>query len=173
MRLPLTKVYRAFPELDRFTDEQCREYVKHVHLRFPWSRWMYAALANVVAFVVAALAFWSVAWVTLRPSVTMMPGFRFVDHPLMCSALLAALSLGPASLLRYWIRHRWLRRRLRECIAEARCANCRYPLLGLAVRDGAVLCPECGERVVLADFGLTPADLLGAAPPSPAPAGVH
>lgn len=30
MRIPLNKVYRAFPELDQFSDEQCEVFVKRV-----------------------------------------------------------------------------------------------------------------------------------------------
>ena len=32
MRFPLDKVYRAFPELDPFTDEQCRRFVQRVRV---------------------------------------------------------------------------------------------------------------------------------------------
>lgn len=32
MRIPVSKIYRAFPELDSFTDEQCERFMKRIEL---------------------------------------------------------------------------------------------------------------------------------------------
>jgi hypothetical protein len=53
----------------------------------------------------------------------------------------------------------------------ARCPSCSYSLLGLDVRDGIVVCPECGRRERLGDRGLSARHILGvehAAPENPA-----
>lgn len=96
-RLVTGKVYRSFPELDRFTDEQCEQFVRH-------------------ALGAGAIAWW---------------------------------------LLGLVIRDRWLRRTIRSSLRHTRCPRCEYSLLGLAVAEGAVVCPQYGMRVGLAERGLT------------------
>jgi hypothetical protein len=66
----------------------------------------------------------------------------------------------------------WLRQTITRSIMSTRCLGCRYSLLGLTVREGVVVCPECGVECSLAGRGLTPDDILAgrlsvASPPPP------
>jgi hypothetical protein len=45
-------------------------------------------------------------------------------------------------------------------IEKAHCPYCLFSLRGLVVDYGSVVCPECGQRILLVDEGLTPEDLV-------------
>jgi hypothetical protein len=160
MRLPYSKVYRAFPELDRLTDAQCEEYVRQVRRRFRGGRRVHALLVGAGTLVLGVLIF--VGMVT----VFVIGGNRYgsgvlVEYPLLGAVVLAAGTGAPPMLVMYAVRHAWLRRRIRAHMKEIRCVQCHYLLLRLTVERGVVTCPECGTRVVLESLGLTPADVMG------------
>jgi hypothetical protein len=52
-----------------------------------------------------------------------------------------------------------LRIAIRRHIAEVRCSRCGYLLIGLPVREGNVVCPECGSQHHLVSEGLQEADV--------------
>jgi ribosomal protein S27E len=160
MRLPLAKVYRAFPELDRFTDEQCAEYVRQVRRRFRGGRRVHGFVLNVATFGLALTVFFGMIFVFIAEGGDRGIGAAMLNHPVFGAFAIGTATAAPAMLLRYWLKHRWLRRRIRAHMGEIRCAQCRYLLLRLAVRDGVVTCPECGEQLVLASLGLAPEDVM-------------
>jgi DNA-directed RNA polymerase subunit RPC12/RpoP len=145
VRLPWSKVYRAFPELDQFDDRRCEEFVRSARRRFRHEfapRLLLQVLVTALCVIIAAgisgrwMAF---ADVRLAPVAATVP----------CAVLLGC-SLLPAVL----IRDLWLRSMLRRHIGNARCQGCGYPLLGLPVMGEAkmpgVRCPECGESAGMA-----------------------
>lgn len=166
MRLVVGRIYRAFRELDRFSDEECRRYVRRASKG--WSKgWM--ALFPVGALLGAAA--WAAGFAALfirvfRPSWPIelnAEGTLFVLGIAVGSVLFAALGVLLARDLMLWIG-------LRRVIHAARCPKCRYTLMGLPIDyvglpppkpgDARVRCPECGKLVVLLDHGLTPLDLI-------------
>lgn len=164
MRLPLSKIYRAFPELDRFTDVQCEEYVRQVRKRFRRGRRVQGVLRTLGAVLIAFACF--VGSVALAVSIGWTTGgvmriSTLVEHPLLGAVSIAAFTAIPASVILLWLKNGWLRRRIRDHMRDIRCAQCGYVMLGLNVHDGVITCPECGERVVLESLGLTAADVMG------------
>ena len=144
MRLPLSKVWRAFPELDRFSDEQCARFVRA-------SRRGTGRPIRLVATAATLLAGWAgglmlIVWMTAGRK----PVFRAWDSPTtlgtlaLCGVmiLIFLVASAPAILLR----DRLLRRRIMRIITlRGRCLMCKYNLLGLPVGpDLLVTCPECG-----------------------------
>jgi hypothetical protein len=158
VRLPLTQIYRAFPELDRFSDAACAGFVRQAVRRNRLSQVAHAALAFPVAALV--LTAW---WVLGRIGAEAMPvSSRFWDDgPGMAIAAVYCIA-GPVSAILsvLLIRDRWLRRMIRRQITDTRCPACGYSMLGLAIVGGALTCPECGHRRRLADTGLKAADFL-------------
>ncbi|GMV25304.1 MAG: hypothetical protein AMXMBFR58_13350 [Phycisphaerae bacterium] len=163
MRIPASKVYRAFPELDRFPDEVCEQYMRYVLGRYgrPMrvvTRVLWAACLVLCVFIspfaaIAGnrLAYW-MAKHGLPDSNAWMLGAAAIM--LVAGVLLVVMVLA--------VRDVMLRRLLLGRILEARCPFCSYSLLGLAVDEhGGVLCPECGKRSSLADRKLTVQDVLG------------
>ncbi|HZW06547.1 MAG TPA: hypothetical protein VFF65_05440 [Phycisphaerales bacterium] len=146
MRVPGSKVYRAFPELDRFTDEQCCRFLKAVKR----DRW----LARIGRVTVIVAVFVATMLGVAVPSVIVISllgrsGIVTAETNWGMAALLAALVLPvlAALLAAFAARDLVLRRRLRSVINDrGKCASCGYLLLGMPVRqDLVVICPECGE----------------------------
>jgi ribosomal protein S27E len=167
VRIPLSKVYRAFPELDRFSDAECERYVLQVRIQH---RSQLAALPILASALVAVL------WCGGLPLLVL--GQRSVraylrrtqdlnDLGVAATVMTLCLSVALAGYLtRDWV----VRRHIAGRIDNARCANCRHSLLGLPLlashADDAVRCPECGSVMVLHTIGLTVDDLIPRLRPS-------
>lgn len=157
MRVPMDKVYRAFPELDRFSDAECIAWVKRaerVHAKY-LALGTFVAIAGAMmlaipAFVVGwAPAMWMMEPKWHYPSVLWLPA-------ILWAVLVSALPFVGSLAVRDWC----LRRCIGIQIAGARCEKCSYSLLGLPIHEGWVTCSECGQRLSLKQLGLTPEDLL-------------
>ncbi len=163
MRVPLSRVYRAFPELDKFSDEQCRAYVK------------LARRERRVSGVLVVLA--CIGLVFVMVPLLLVPTAALVEHvgrsflergdyqtptlaDLVAAVIVATATVAPPGLLVLFIRDRWLHRAVRLHLQGAHCPRCAYLLLGLEVVDDMVRCPECGEQHRLRDLGLAPGDIL-------------
>jgi hypothetical protein len=144
MRLIASPVYRAFPELDSFSDAQCSEFA--VRARGSWRRRAVVGAARAVASVAAVpLTVWIVA-VALGSAI----GLRNSSASwVLALVLLAGLLAGGSTwLLSGDLSLRLaIRRVMRIC---GTCQGCGYVLVGLPVSPSLeVLCPECGERTSL------------------------
>jgi hypothetical protein len=158
MRFPWNKIYRAFAELDRFSDEECERFLLQAR-----AQRRVGPLPLVLA-VVAVLG-WCLAAVPMIRSWFRRGYFRGpgpIDA--VRTGLLIAAVVGTPLLVYYIARDVRLRRALRGRIDNARCPRCRQSLLGLPMLDEsptpAVRCTECGGSIELTPIGLTPADLL-------------
>lgn len=142
MRLIVSKLYRAFPELDRFSDEQCELFVRAANRSWAWrlARWLVIALL-AVGVVAAGMGVTAVAIGLSRVWNSVL------GHLGSATALGAVLLVGFAALL--VVRDRLLARRVRCLLNDrGRCFECGYSLLGTPVgSDLMVVCPECGSRV--------------------------
>lgn len=144
MRLPAFKVYRAFPELDRFSDEQCEAFLKAARRGRARrvGRLAAQAAATALALALGAAAYLGLVRLTgLDPTANGAKGAADVCFGL---ALAAEFCLaGGAWLL---AKDRLLRGRIRRVInTRGSCPVCGYMMVGLPVAsDLVVRCPECG-----------------------------
>jgi ribosomal protein S27E len=162
MRLPVDKIYRAFPELDRFSDAQCRDFVERaIDVR-----------ASLFRAVLWARIFWAIVVIVLGIA-SLIPigiylnrgGRRIVESDLYFT-IIAPVLLILAAIIgvggQYLIRDYVLRRTIRDRILTAKCPRCEYGLLGLpCIGDGdasAITCPECGTTTMLLQMGMTRAE---------------
>lgn len=160
MRVPLKKIYRAFPELDRFSDPECEGFVRKAKQTHVLSMIFVAIGAIVVClgtivggvillvFVVGHIA--NVFWGGRVPA--------SYEMPLMGLCLMLPVLTG--LLLTFSARDVWLRWAISKRLLGTSCLSCGYSLLGLAVLHDAVTCPECGAGASLKARGLTAADIL-------------
>lgn len=169
MRLPYSKIYRGFPDLDPFSDEVCEGYINDVRRQQSFLVQIYHAMAIVLMIIVglpvsgaiAGLVFEGIrAWVGPHSLLAERAGLVTLGVCLFASGI-ACLSF----------RDRGLLKAIRARLAGAQCPGCGYSLLGLVVSSGMVQCPECGKVENLADRGLTAADILGADASGPLVAG--
>jgi hypothetical protein len=159
MRLPLNKVYRAFPELDRFTDEQCEGFVKTAEkAERGKSRLLTVSL---IPFCIVGIAGTLVLVGVVSAAIGDRPDADTALVVLGALALFVGLLWPPITWL--VVRDKWLRGAIGRRIKHCTCLRCHYSLLGLPVANGKVVCPECGATHALADMGLTATDIL--APP--------
>lgn len=149
MRLITRKIWRAFPELDRFSDEQCTRFM--MGAKRDWWVWrLLRLLAAITAFFVSALLLWAVLWVSIALMTGGRPSGRGLDLLSNWGAAIMLLGVvvpfAVAMLVAFSVRDALLRRRLRAVINNrGTCAGCGYLLLGMPVNaDLKVTCPECG-----------------------------
>jgi hypothetical protein len=145
MRLIASPAYRAFPELDAFSDAQCREFAA----RAAGSR--ARRVTRVVARLVASVVAVPVGSWACYVAVAVGAGMRMSQSMvLFASILLAGLLAGGAT----WLLSGDLSLRLairRVMRIRGTCHGCGYVLVGLPVGASfEVLCPECGECTSLA-----------------------
>jgi hypothetical protein len=143
MRFIASPIYRAFPELDVFTDEQCRDYLQRVYGGV-LAR-VAVGLVSLVSGVGWALA---VGWVCVLVS-NANPGRTTIVGVFALAAVTAAFGFG--TLIS---RDVLLRQLVRRVLGEVGlCPSCDYSAMGLLVSvDFAVTCPECGTGIDLAIY---------------------
>lgn len=142
--LTSSKVYRAFPELDRFEDERCERFVKAAKSSLWWNWGSKAGLLAVLGFV-GAVSFGGFAVVVDRLEKSHRASQSDAAQVLALSGLLA-VALAIPFFVMLMARDMNLRRRLRYILrARGTCMACHYSLVGLAVDERCmVTCPECG-----------------------------
>jgi len=165
MRFPISKVYRAFPELDRFTDAECERFVRLARTQnFPAFCWwvvvglVVTGFSIVIGFVLTMVISQFVAKSGGSSAGTKATWIAFVG---ILVSLIGGAMLG---VITY---ERWLKRTILSSLRTHECAACHYSLLGLPVVDGGITCPECGQRFDLAARGLSAAHVM--APPQSTP----
>jgi hypothetical protein len=149
MRLPFSKAYRAFPELDAFSDEECERFVERVTGEARWRR--RRALLDLLSIVAGPPIGFVASAIVYRVTEPLSVAASFLSVSGVIIAVVVAV---------LFMRDGLLRRYLAQRLSRAECRACRYSLLGLAVTGGAVRCPECGAVTVLAERGLSEEDLM-------------
>ena len=144
MRVPRSKVWRAFPELDAFDDERCARFVAAVRRGFRAGLvrrgLAVAALVAIYAGVLFVLGLLKLLNVRNPPLLLQIAGvvgiFAFFILPVV-----------PALMVRDWVLRRQIRRLLRT---RGSCGRCGYGLAGLPVGTNlTVACPECGHATAV------------------------
>lgn len=159
MRLISRKIWRAFPELDRYDDQVCRLYVRHAkRLKNAWK-----GVLLILATLFVALVVWVVL---LRLNVGYIEKITAANHgdyaPIVITAATTGLFWFPV-LCALIVRDLWLRFCIRSHLRTSNCARCGYNLIGLTIlgeNDSRfVVCPECGIRTALNTGHITESDI--------------
>jgi hypothetical protein len=153
MRLPRRKIWRAFRELDGFSDQQCRMFVDRAAREYAAGRVVAIGVA-IAGSILAGPILYMGAWAALT---LIDDQWRFSGLVMPLVALFLVFCACMAVLI---ARDRWLIRTITRRIHHASCAGCGYSMLGLTPTDGIVMCPECNQPFDLRAAGMTPEDLL-------------
>ena len=162
MRIITRRIYRAFPELDDFTDKQCKLLMQRVRVAKSARAGMGVAALGMgfIAFILGLIT----SFVLFDPleNLFLDLGFRAFERLAIASSFLIALSPGfvTALITRDLILRRMLLKAIRIRIDKVRCPKCKYILIGQSENNGAVTCPECGQTTFLKQLGLEPRDLI-------------
>ncbi len=146
MRLISRRIYRAFAELDPYSDEQCIRFVDSAR-RGPLITALHttAILAVTLPLLCLALAGTVYLFETLSRIIWLRRPFAFEAAWILSTALMFAFACGAGLVVRDML----LRRRLRYVLrSRGTCPACQYSLVGLEVSPrSTVACPECGVEV--------------------------
>src|SRR5262245_53710442 len=109
MRVPVSKAYRAFPELDGFTDAQCDQFVKLANRR-RWLSMVISTGVGMVAMLVVGIGGGALARFVYASMVSLGVLRRvpigLLDQLIECSPVIVGLCAG--SVAAFMIRDRWL-----------------------------------------------------------------
>ena len=150
MRTPAHRVYRAFRELDRFSDEQCEKLLAYIQQTTSYGL---IVVLKIVLTIGSAL-------------VVLVSAFNYLVPSTVLSAEMAVVMIVSAPLLlslvaRDVVLRHYFKLGIEKRLGQLRCPSCRYLLLGQRVRRDVVRCPECGSMTKLQTLGLeSPSDLL-------------
>jgi len=164
MRLPIRKLYRAFPELDQFSNEQCERFVLRARQAQGFGEWTIAAPIAAVMSTCMIMAILQYALNSAAQRVVIGAVGRSAAQEVYPATLVFiwVLVLALSGLLaRDGVLRHFLKRAIWKRIDKIRCPKCRYSLLGQRVHDGLVQCPECGDVTTLKLLGVeSEADLM-------------
>ncbi len=155
MRMPMSKIYRAFPELDRFSDEQCERFVERAN------RWKAMPVQNMLLVIFLFIGYFVIipAMSVLMNALVMVfiqddLRSRYYESDLFI-AMKLAVAFGGVFIGLLLMRDRLLLGRIRRVLSRSsHCNSCDYNLLGLPVSShNTIKCPECGH-VTIVDLSL-------------------
>ncbi len=158
MRFPLSKAYRAFPELDRFSDAECEGFVRLAKSQNRPATYLWTLVGVLVAGFSIPVGF--ALTMFIANVVAKRGGPSAGSNATLIAFAGILLSLIGGAMLGVITYERWLKRTILSRVRAHHCAACSYSLLGLPVIDGGIICPECGQRFDLAARGLSAADVL-------------
>lgn len=161
--MTLNKIYRAFPELDEFPDEECQRWVEAAQRRVQWVIVICVVPIFVIGAVVAVVFMDWFTWMLWARYTTRLPMLLFT---LLWIGLPILFGTIPSFLMRDVL----IRSTIRRLVMRAQCADCGFSLLGLPTFETSggesVRCPECGVVRTLKYLELTREQLLsGVRPP--------
>lgn len=145
MRLLRLKPYRAIPELDHFSDEQCRQFMGAA--RASWRGRAQRAtflVAAMIVIMISSTAALVLIWRLLghRP---VIPGDDFFFQVVVSAIVGISTGLFGGLIVNDRLLRRCIRRLIRDC---GSCPGCQYTLVGMPVNaERCVKCPECGREI--------------------------
>ncbi len=151
-----TRPWRLVPELDGFSDDECTAVFHDLRAA--------RAIGLAVAFPITIVLGLSIVlggelwleWALGRRSVWLDADCIQGRAMHVLRGVLTLVVTLTAALTPYAV---IMRAAIRSRLKEVSCSGCRYPLIGLPVDDGSVMCPECGGITVLAAHGLREEDI--------------
>ena len=163
MRILTRQLHRAFPELDRYSDAQCRAFMKRLE-----QRWVVHG-ATLLGSAAVGIACFLVAVVIVAG-----PGARGWSDDLVVEAIRLGMPLiagfGAMLITRDLLVRASLRRRVLNEFNRLSCANCGHCLIGQRARGRTVHCPECGRPTSFTELGINDAsELCAEFPPAESP----
>ena len=162
MRIPKSKIYRAFPELDEFSDAQCERFMQRIEV---------SGFRKGVPLVAFLIVFGLSGLLVIILSVSILDAYyyelirsgnEFVKVLLILTGMLLFLPVPPMSglLARDVLLRRNLELVINEKLERIRCLDCRYVLIGQIPENGKVTCSECGRVHLLSRLGIVADDLI-------------
>lgn len=148
MRLPISKFYRAFPELDKFSDEQCERFVRNATTG-SIGRYLLILLRAVATSIIAFVIALGLIGLFAPILSDLLKSLSFFEPVLWIVFVFAVIGIPVLCVMSgFLVRDYELRKAIWQVIDQhGWCAACRYSLLGLPLdQEFNVICPECGMK---------------------------
>ncbi len=144
MRLPVTRLAMAFPELDGLTD------VERERLLERWKLASYRVRRIPFIWGFSASFFWfGLLSILFEKDILAFWPLTVANGDLFRLAVLPLGAIVSGSLVGLVARDFCLRRELRRMLTDVFCISCEHSLRGLPVVESSVTCPECGRDMTL------------------------
>jgi hypothetical protein len=168
MRIITRKLYRAFPELDAFTDDQCRQYLLNIRQ----SKQQYSLVIIGIPTLLGLVHLFGLPYLLSRFVMRWVyRSFKFSLSQLDDTLFLLVIGtflivwLGGSAFWPLYLRDRLLGAELVKVLnnqlRKTRCRTCSYSLIGQTpAPDGSLICPECGSPTTMQTLGITQEDLI-------------
>ena len=162
MRIPINNIYRAFEELDDYTDQQCKMLMQRVKLSALAKQSINGAA--FLGFIIGLVAMLPFIYALLELLKAGDPAWQQQAMENQRGTIWAFGLFWPAAVGALIGRDMVLRKMLIKAINvqidRVRCPECKYILIGQREHNGSVTCPECGHSTLLRILGLVAADLI-------------
>ncbi|MBL4702778.1 MAG: hypothetical protein JKX85_16155 [Phycisphaeraceae bacterium] len=165
MRIITRKLYRAFPELDRFTDDQCIQYMRNIKQRkllFSLRIILLPTIIGIIHLLGIPIALKFIAY-QFKSYGTFIDSLGDTSFLFFWSTFFV-IWLGGTAFLPLCLRDKLLGKKVLKIInnqlEKTRCRNCSYSLIGQTPKSDQLSCPECGADTTLQTLGITEEDLI-------------
>ncbi len=140
------RIWRAFPELDDYTDKECVAFIRAA--RRGWLRrlvWLVLLLLIPLSALLGGVAAMGLYFgIVGAPSESSGGSSDSTTVVLALSSMLVGVAAGAGlcMMVRDWVLQQWIRHVLGT---RGRCGQCGYSFVGLVIPESCRLqCPECG-----------------------------
>ncbi|MDF1809534.1 MAG: hypothetical protein P1U42_07560 [Phycisphaerales bacterium] len=155
-------IWRAFPELDQFDDDICLRYLQ----RARQSRAGHRARRMLLGWCLLLLLVYVGSMFALPKALLLVESAGIDDQSSIFTWIFMTLFLGPlfvVLVVGLRISDRLTRSVLLKQLNNVVCIRCEYSLIGLEIHEIEsgikVVCPECGESMLLVDIGISETDI--------------
>lgn len=152
------KAYRAFPELDQYSDQQCKSILKFLdNPKFSTAKSGYKAIS-------AVWLGWFLWGILVLFIASHLESYRLPQHEMLFDLIWVTTFLIPMLTWLFVVNrillHRQIKHLLQHKFGLVKCIECKYPLMGLKMcGPHHVKCPECGAINNLEAIGVSEEDL--------------
>lgn len=151
---PLNSLFSMFrpKEFEHISNREYLKLLDRATLRRGDAAWLIPAACGIVGIAGWLVVSYLIGKLVSRPGTQV-----FSSNVSMANAIMSVLIFLPVYAVVRW---RMLTSSVRRLLNRAACPYCEFSLMGLEVQMGGVVCPECGERTILSELGLTKEDLI-------------
>lgn len=139
-------------DLEHVPESRYRQLIARALLKRGDAAWLIPLVLGLIAACIWLVA--GYALVIALSSSSVVPNWSRIGFVNVTIAAILTIAVGAV------IRWKMVTTSIRRLLNKAACPYCEFSLVGLEVEFGGVVCPECGERLLLSELGLTKDDLI-------------
>lgn len=140
------------PDLEHIPERRYQQLIQRALLKRGDAAWVIPLVVGLVGALAWIALGYALAIVLSRSGAT--PNWARIGF---VNILIACIVTSTVAAVVRW---KLITNSIRRLMNRAGCPYCEFSLVGLSIENGGVVCPECGERLLLSELGLSREDLL-------------